>query len=250
MHLAYRVGNAPIQFFPYPHIYVENVFPDDFYARLREHLPPKESFTTLKALKRVNDKYPDTRFVLPLEPEHVRGLAEPYKAFWQDVMRWLLDGQFASLVLSKFGEHLDERFGDARKMNFVNEALLVQDYTTYSLPPHTDTPAKVLSFLFYLPPDESLSHLGTSIYLPKNRRHISDGTAHHKREFFDLLMTMPYRPNCLFAFLKTPNAFHGVEEVTEPDVRRDLLLYDIKVKDAPAPAAQPKPPQGNVEFSF
>jgi hypothetical protein len=46
----------------------------------------------------------------------------------------------------------------------------------------------------------------------------------------------------LFAFLKTQNSFHGVEPIQETGVRRDLLLYDIKVSNPPelsqrAPAA-------------
>ena len=41
---------------------------------------------------------------------------------------------------------LDERFGDARTKAFANEAMIVRDYSTYTLAPHTDAPAKVLSF--------------------------------------------------------------------------------------------------------
>lgn len=249
MHLAYRIGNAPILQFPFPHIYVENVFPQDFYRKLREHLPPKEHFSTLHALKRVKGAYPDTRLVLLLEPARVEALDEPYRSFWHEVGAWLLGGQFASMVLSKFSHFLDQRFGDARSQAFDNEAMLVQDYSTYNLTPHTDRPSKVISFLFYLPEDDSLAHLGTSIYLPKDRRQVSDGTDHLPREAFDLLTTMPFRPNTLFGFVKTPNAFHGVEPVLEREVRRDLILYDIKVGGAPA-AAPPKAPGSNVQFSF
>ena len=38
------------------------------------------------------------------------------------------------------------------------------------------------------------------------------------------------------AFVKSDIAFHGVEPVTEPDVRRWLLLYDIKASPAPTTA--------------
>lgn len=250
MHVAYQVGNAPVREFPFPHIYVENVFPLEFYRQIRAHLPPKEHFTTLSALGRLQGDYP-ARHVLLLEPERLDKLAEPARRFWQELSEWLLGGSFGALVLSKFAGYLNERFGDARGKEFANEAMIVQDYTTYCLPPHTDAPSKVLSFLFYLPDDGALPHLGTSIYLPKDRRHVSDGTMHHKREFFDLLTTMPYRPNTLFAFLKTPNSFHGVEEVLDRDVRRDLLLYDIKVKEgAPAATSPAKPAGSNVQFSF
>jgi hypothetical protein len=58
---------------------------------------------------------------------------------------------------------------------------------------------------------------------------------------------MPFVPNSLFVFLKTDRSFHGVEPVTDPDVRRWLLLYDIfarKVEPgavAPGAGAAPSP---------
>ncbi len=63
------------------------------------------------------------------------------------------------------------------------------------------------------------------------------------------MLTAPYVPNTLFAFLKTPNAFHGVEPIAEPNIERALLLYDIKVAKAAAapPATEIKP---RTEFSF
>lgn len=68
------------------------------------------------------------------------------------------------------------------------------------------------------------------------------GGPHHPFECFLRVATMPYLPNTLFAFLKTHNSFHGVEPIKEAGIRRDLLLYDIKVQDPPelrrqAPAA-------------
>jgi hypothetical protein len=251
MQLLYRIGNAPVRLFPFPHIYVRDVFPADFYRQLRAHIPPRSHFDTLKNLKRVEGDYPDTRLVLPITPPDVAKLEEPYRSFWNDTGAWLLGGEFAPFVLSKFEGILSQRFANPADEQFVSEALLVQDYSTYSLPPHTDSPKKVVAFLFYLPEDESLSHLGTSIYIPRDRRGVSDGTRYCRPEDFDLMTTMPYVPNSLFAFVKTPNSFHGVEPIAEREVRRDLLLYDIKVKSAAAPSPE-APPAGarDVQFSF
>ena len=47
---------------------------------------------------------------------------------------------------------------------------------------------------------------------------------------FERVATMPYKPNTLFAFVKTVQSFHGVERVDEPNVRRDLLFLDIKTQ--------------------
>ena len=60
---------------------------------------------------------------------------------------------------------------------------------------------------------------------------------------------MPYVPITLFAFMKTPNAFHGVELITEPKLERALLLFDIRVKNAPAAAALSET-KLKTQFSF
>ena len=255
LHVLYQIANAPIRLFPYPHIYVQDVFPRDFYRELRAHLPPAEAYQDLKALNRVGAGYPDTRLVMVVTPENVHALPEPSRSFWNGTAQWLLAGPFGQAVASKFAEFLEQRFGDLSQTRFHDEALLVQDYSTYSLGPHTDSPAKVLSFLFYLPPDDSLAHLGTSIYVPKDPGFTCPGGPHHRFEMFDRAMTMPFLPNTLFAFLKTHNSFHGVEPIKEAGIRRDLLLYDIKVQNPPElmrqalAATQPAtPPVSNFTF--
>jgi hypothetical protein len=140
---------------------------------------------------------------------------------------------------------LAQRFGDLRKVRFNHEALIVRDSTSYALGPHTDAPAKALSFLFYLPPDASRPHLGTSIYVPRDPGFVCPGERHHDYELFARMLTLPYVPNTLFAFMKTPNSFHGVEPIQEADVQRDLLLYDIR-----AELARQGAPQQGAKFTF
>ena len=38
-HIAYEFGNARIRDFPFPHFYLENVFPVDFYEKIQLNLP-------------------------------------------------------------------------------------------------------------------------------------------------------------------------------------------------------------------
>jgi hypothetical protein len=33
----------------------------------------------------------------------------------------------------------------------------------------------------------------------------------------------------MFAFVRTPRSFHGVEPIAEHEPRRDLLLYDVRL---------------------
>jgi len=246
--LLYKVANAPIQLFPYPHILVHDVFPHDYYLRLRAHLPPGSAYKSLKALGRVVGNYPDTRSVLPLVPDEVEALDEPYRSFWHEFASWLLGGSFGRIVLQKFAPLLAQRFENPVAVDYHHESLVVQDRTNYSLGPHTDSASKVVSFLFYLPADASMPHLGTSVYVPKDAAFTCPGGPHHPFQNFDRLLTVPYVPNTLFGFMKTPNAFHGVEPIRDENVERALLLYDIKVKNVPAPVPAPANPFS--QFSF
>jgi hypothetical protein len=245
LQVLYKIGNAPVREYPYPHIYVPDIFPADFYAELRRNLPPQSAMKNLGELGRVvGNSYP-ARGVLPLLQNNLAVLDEAQRGFWERLGNWLLGRRFADIMISKFAPYLAQRFGDLRSVRFGAEALIVRDRSTYTLGPHTDAPSKALSFLFYLPPDGSMAHLGTSIYLPRDPTFMCPGGPHHPFDQFERMLTMPYVPNALFAFMKTPNSFHGVEPIEEADVQRDLLLYDIRAEVAQQAAAQP-----GAKFTF
>jgi hypothetical protein len=243
-HVVYRIANTPIREFPFPHIFVPDVFPAAYYRELLGQLPPDERLQTLQSLGRVTGNYAETRLVMPMTPKDLMGLDAPYRAFWEQLCSWLLGGRFGQFIVMKFAPYLRQRFPDLDQRGLSDEALIVRDYTKYSLGPHTDSPSKLLSLLFYLPADASMERLGTSIYTPKQPGFVCPGGPHHDFGLFRLMQTMPYVPNALFAFMKTDNSFHGVEPITDENVRRDLVLYDIRVelteqrpRQAAAPAA-------------
>ena len=232
LHVLYQIANSPVRMFPFPHVYVRDVFPREYYEEIRNNIPAKEVFSTLNALGRVGKDYSESRFVLPLTPNDLGAVAEPARRFWGGCAEWILGGDFGRVMVAKFGEFVQQRLGDLGRMRFHDEALLVQDYTSYSLGPHTDSPKKVMSLLFYLPADDTRSHLGTSLYVPKDPGFHCAGGSHHPFELFRRVCTLPYIPNALLAFPKGSNTFHGVEPLTDA-ARRDLLLYDIKVENPP-----------------
>jgi hypothetical protein len=226
LHLLYKVGNAPVNLWPFPHFYIRDVFPADYYAKMQAMLPDPAALRSLPEVRPVpKDAYKE-RFVITVAPEALEILPEEKREFWNDLRSWLVGGSFARLMLEKFNPQITQRF-TGQRIRFYDEALLVQDTTNYALGPHSDATRKVITLLFYLPRDESQKHLGTSIYLPKDRNFRCPGGPHYGREGFERLATMPFLPNSLFVFLKTNNSFHGVEPVQDPDTRRWLLLYDL-----------------------
>lgn len=226
LHLTYRIVNAPLNAFPYPHLYIRDAFPPDYYARMQSMLPDPSRMVTISEARPLRKGTYKERFVLTFGGEQFAALPDEQRAFWSELHGWLVGGAFRQRMIEHFRGLLAQRF-KGQTVAFFDEALLVQDTTNYSLGPHSDAPRKVITFLFYLPKDESQSHLGTSVYVPKDRNFRCPGGPHYPHAQFDRVWTMPFVPNSLFIFLKTDTSFHGVEPVQDPDTRRWLLLYDI-----------------------
>ncbi len=253
LHLAYKVGNAPVNMFPYPHFYLENVFPADFYKLMHKNLPDPQAMIPIEQARKVTG-YKE-RFVLDMGPKSLATLPDEKRDFWAGMHDWMVaKGNFGSLLTQKFKPFIEQRFAGRTDLEFISETLLVQDITNYKLGPHSDAPRKVITVLFYLPPDMSQAHMGTSIYLPKDPSFTCPGGPHHPHDQFLRLHTNPFVPNSMFVFLKTDNSFHGVEPVVDADTRRWLLLYDIFVRETkPKPQVSINPNvtvQPKVKFSF
>lgn len=249
LHAEYRIANAPVQPYPYPHFYLRDVFPPNFYAELQRNLPDAQALARLGQWGRAQG-YPE-RSIMKLGGERPAALSESQHLFWRRLAQWAFSGRLGSLVLGKFNAIVDQRLQEMSGLEVTDELLLVHDRTHYSLGPHTDSPVKVISLLFYLPADDHLAPYGTSIYAPKDPAFTCPGGPHHAFEGFDRLATMPFLPNSLFGFVKTDNSFHGVEPFLEPGAGRWLLLYDLRLRNveasAPAPAAATGP---RVRFKF
>ena len=241
-HVIYQIANAPMRTYPFPHLYVEEVFPRDFYAGLRRNWPTADQLVSLRSTGRVYPGYSAERFVMPLRKDEVDKLPHEARVLWTELAEWLVvKHRFLQSVIEKFDAHVRQRFGERlAEVGFYGESLVVRDRTNYTLGPHTDAPHRLVSLLFYCPDDESRKHLGTSIYTPIEPGFTCTGEEHHPYDRFRKVMTMEYRPNTLFAFFKTDHSFHGVEPIGDAEVLRDLLLYDIRVEEAPAAERAPE----------
>jgi hypothetical protein len=254
-HVLYQIANAPVREYPYAHIYVENVFPDDFYAALRANWPDASSLVCLADTGRVTSGAYRERFVMPFVPAEIDKLPADRRPFWNALAAWMITQRFLNAMIGKFEPYAKERFGDdLYQCGFKADSLVVRDLTNFSMGPHTDAPHRLLSLLFYCPPDESLKHLGTSIYVPRDPAFTCKGGPHHPHHLFSKVRTMEYKPNTLFDFIKNDRSFHGVEPIGDEEVLRDILLYDIRVyapaKDSAAENPQAQPSGGLLKRFF
>ena len=48
LQLAYKVGNVPLSMFPYPHFYIPEIFPAQFYRQLQQNLPDPQAMIPIE----------------------------------------------------------------------------------------------------------------------------------------------------------------------------------------------------------
>jgi len=111
-------------------------------------------------------------------------------------------------LLRKLEPGVRERYDQPlEEIEAYSRPALNRDVPGYKILPHTDTKAKILSGLLYLPLSEDQRGRGTSLYTPR----IS--IPGFKR--FNLVKTVPFAPNTGAVCAVTRRSFHGREPIPE-----------------------------------
>lgn len=228
-HFVARLRSAEVIKEPYPHYYLEHVFPDDYYKTLLAHLPASDVYENLYEVTDLKLEHFRQRDQRDLKEGWTRALPAGLKEFWDEFDSWFLGPRLAEAVLDSFADPLGARLGERKSWPAVSvESQLIRHRAGYFLSPHSDLYTKLVVLLFYLAPDERGAHLGTSLYRPKRPGFACRESIHHPFEEFERVKTAPYRPNSLLAFVRSDVSFHGVEPLSERDVNacgRDVIQY-------------------------
>lgn len=218
-YVKYKIVNAPIINYPYPHIIINNIFPENFYEELLNSIPTISEFTP-------KPKYPGRK---TLTLDEIDRLTIEKKEFWQQMEKWFKSEDFSKTLLKKFG---------ITKPG-VSDYFLHKDLEDFEVTPHTDVHSKLVTYLFYLPKNEELSDLGTRILVPKNESSVGT-TKHQNWDDFNIVNSSKYIPNSFFAFTPCQNSFHAVKIKFPKNIKkkeRDTIrgfIFDKTEKDYPA----------------
>lgn len=233
-HMVYQVLNAPLREYPFPHFFNTGIFPEPFYAEIMKHMPDEEAYQSLieQGLVRVPPELVETyeqRSVISLYTDHIKVIEESKRGFWMELTKILSSPEFLVPLMLKFQPWTIERYGEGVDLGFEAEIDLIRDSRKWALGPHSDKSDNIAVILLYLPPDDTTSYLGTSIYTPKEPGFTCEGGPHHDRSKFDCAHTVPYLPNSAIGFFKNNVSFHGVECVKQAgDVRNLIQLSVVK----------------------
>ena len=228
-HVSERLRTARVDPDPFPHYYLEHVFPDDYYQELLSNLPPSDVYENLYEvtdLKLDHFRHRDQR---DMNEGWVDRLPAELRSFWRSFNEWFLGPELAQAVLASFD---DQR---ATWPEVSVESQFIRHRAGYFLGPHSDLYTKLVVLLIYLAPDDSAEHLGTSLYRPKDPAFECPDSKHYDFEDFMRVKTAPYRPNSILAFVRSNISFHGLEPLSQSDVSttgRDVIQYVIHDKHA------------------
>ena len=126
--------------------------------------------------------------------------------FFNNLLNTIISNELFNSVTLGFSKTIDERLKNLSETEkqklgtsnykFYMKAELVKDFTKYSLGVHTDAIHKLVSFLFYLPKDDSLKEIGTAIYEPINKTTVNDVSGYHfsrnsTNKYFKKVKNMP-----------------------------------------------------------
>src|SRR5262244_2958528 len=87
--LVGRVQSTPLQTAPFDHIYLEDLFPPEFYRRLLDHLPETRRYRELTHREAMQADGHSARRKFYLFPEHIMWLPAGQRDFWRGLSRVL-----------------------------------------------------------------------------------------------------------------------------------------------------------------
>lgn len=214
-YISNKVEGSVLATEPFPFLYIQDFFPEDFYVKL------KQIFPTDNLLSNINDKKikplsldiqgRSTLSIFSRETKYseIAGFefqeqAIQFRCFCRDFL--------VPLVASKINVQLPLHWDD--------DTRFVLDTFGYLKRPHTDHPGKLFSILIYM----SDSNCGTTILKPKVAGFEDSYGYDHKYDMFEELYNPPFVPNALLAFPRTNNSFHCVKRLGKDEYRQAIHI--------------------------
>jgi hypothetical protein len=221
-HLVGSVRQARLVDSPFLHLALENIFPEGLYAAMLAAMPSVADYRAMSGRSksaRRQDGTP-TRVKIDLFPEFIRHLPAEKRRVWSEVGLALRSKALKTAFVEKLAPALERRFGPgfARLGHYVTP-ILTRDTAGYQISTHADTHWKAITVQIYLPPDGSISHVGTVFHerLPSGEMKRSS--------------QMTFAPNSGYAFAVGDDTWHSVDPVGPEVHSRDsiLLTYFLDV---------------------
>jgi FkbM family methyltransferase len=214
--VAQKIESASLETDPCENIYLENVFPPGLYQELTKRLPSIELLNPINHPDAVTPDGRVTRYLLDLTETSISRLREQDRPLWAAVVELFKSEAISLAIVRKFSSTFRARFGNELP-ELVAVPILYRDMPGYRIGIHPDAPSKVATLQFYLPEDDSQSHLGTVFH-----RRIGSRFLRLKKNTF--------APNSGYAFARTEESWHSVDELAPFECARNSIALTFYIK--------------------
>ena len=215
-HIIESINKAVVDPVPSDNIYLTNVFSDKMYQTVLKNLPPNEAYDYIIHPDAVLPDGTKTRMLLDITASTLSRIPEASRHFWQQISQTFSSQALQDAITQKFAAKINERFGN-KWPEMITVPILYRDFTGYYISVHPDAPYKIATLQLYFPIDNSQVDLGTSFYLKMGNQ-------------FTKIKTNQFLPNTGYAFVRTDNSWHGVEQINRPNIIRNTLAITVYEK--------------------
>ena len=229
---------------PFAHVWIDHLFPDEFYAMLADAWPPTGFFWSDRPSRL--DLVTKPKGTAPADPraDHWDQLPVCIRRVWEffviDVNRLVIGPFVHDLFAAEISARLalvERAYHDGVKTaaalrrplhSQMNVGRLMVRSHGYKLKPHVDALAYLVTALYYFPQDGTDAEaLGTTLYRADDELRLDDIMRRGKTEYFHdagigvhPVAQIPFVGNALLAFANTGRSAHGMHIPREGAGRR------------------------------
>lgn len=226
-HIESKIEQATIEPYPFPHLIIENFFPEPVFAKILKYNPFKKNRGTEWLTKEKSAK------IKTNTPYHARkqinlllndfAVSEVEQEFWNEFRRCFIEDKwFEKLIINKYKEYFIIRFGELVESEnfcelFERQLFLQRHEPGYYIGPHTDVPTRIFTCIFAFADRDGFEEYGTELIVPKDKMARCWGSDHYSPDNFETRVRVlaPYKPNNFLLFFKTRQSFHAVRAIDE-----------------------------------
>jgi hypothetical protein len=220
---------------PFPHIYIENVYPPDLYEKLANEYPEH-------ILKGVTTGFSDFRYC-----QHEFG--DDISDTWKEFIEYHTSKKYKDELISLLAPGMKKYYPDIYDKYLNSEVCLRNETVKGALrlevqfvmnaidaksirSPHVDAARELFASLFYMKKLNDNSSGGDLVlYKKKKKDFIFGSTRQAPVEDIEAVKTIPYKANSMIIFLNTEDSIHGVSERYDATTIRRYVNIDGHVKE-------------------
>lgn len=222
-----KLAGSRKQATPFPWLELDKFVPNALMDSIHQYFPGSELMSTMPEARTGNVYAHRYRRLFTLNEKTFQMLPAEASRFWQ-LFDAFIQRMVPALLQALPEGPKDQRIAHAPASELRARLDLWADRGGYQIPPHTDAPHKLATFLLYCSCEPSLSCEGTSIFVPLDASKTCWEGRQWPFEQFREVYTTPYGSNRLFGFRKSDRSFHGKLPVAESSAERRTIAITVQ----------------------